>query len=165
MQWRKSLHLAWSRFYYIIKWNIPKSCLLILQTSAYGSEVGSTAIKFIPTGGLFVTGGLTPKNIHFIEGPESEFMKAYRDKGRVGTVLDYVPLFAVMVEDLGVRGALHCCKEVYEELNRNDSTPVEEVTVVPIPDGTVAFFGPVFLVVSTIISVLLGALLGHHLDH
>jgi len=138
---------------------------MAIAMAAYGSEVGSTAIKFIPTGGLFVTGGLTPKNIHFIEGPESEFMKAYRDKGRVGTVLDYVPLFAVMVEDLGVRGALHCCKEAYEELKRDDSTPVEEVPVVPVPDGTVAFFGPTFLVVSTIIAVLSGVLLGRRLDH
>ena len=32
-------------------------------------------------------------------------MKAYHDKGRVSPILDDVPLFAVMVEDLGVRGA------------------------------------------------------------
>jgi glucokinase len=71
--------------------------------SAYGSEVGCAAIKWIPTGGLFVTGGLTPKNIKQIEGSDSEFMKAYYDKGRVSKILDNIPLFAVMVEDLGVR--------------------------------------------------------------
>jgi glucokinase len=60
-------------------------------------------VKFIPTGGLFVTGGLTPKNIQHIEGQNSLFMKAYKDKGRVSPVLDTVPLFAVMVEDLGIR--------------------------------------------------------------
>ena len=72
---------------------------------AYGSEVGSAGVKFIPTGGLYVTGGLTPKNIQFIEGANSPFMKAYKDKGRVGPILETVPLFAVLVEDLGVRGA------------------------------------------------------------
>lgn len=73
--------------------------------SAYGCEVGSAAIKFIPTGGMFVTGGLTPKNIQFIEGMDSPFMLAYLDKGRVSPLLQTIPLFAVMVEDLGVRGA------------------------------------------------------------
>ena len=38
-----------------------------IMMTTYGSEVGSTAIKFIPTGGLYVTGGLTPKNIQFIK--------------------------------------------------------------------------------------------------
>ena len=32
-------------------------------------------------------------------------MTAYLDKGRVSPILDNVPLLAVMVEDLGVRGA------------------------------------------------------------
>ena len=78
---------------------------LNIMMSAYGSEVGSAAIKWIPTGGLFVTGGLTPKNIDQMEGQDTHFMKAYRQKGRVSPVLDKIPLFAVMVEDLGVRGA------------------------------------------------------------
>jgi glucokinase len=77
-------------------------------SSAYGCEAGSAAIKFIPTGGLFVTGGLTPKNIKFIEGQDSPFMKAYNDKGRVKPILEYVPCFAVKTEDLGVRGAHKC---------------------------------------------------------
>jgi hypothetical protein len=67
--------------------------------------VGSSGVKFIPTGGLFVTGGLTPKNIQFIEGQDSPFMMAYHDKGRVKPILEHVPIFAVMTEDLGVRGA------------------------------------------------------------
>jgi glucokinase len=77
----------------------------IMMTS-YGSEVGCVGVKLIPTGGLYVTGGLTPKNIDWIEGKDSCFMKAYRDKGRVSPILDTVPLFAVMTEDLGVRGAI-----------------------------------------------------------
>jgi len=76
-----------------------------IMMSAYGSEAGSAAVKFIPTGGLYMTGGLTPKNIHWIEGQDSPFMTAYHDKGRVSPLLDTVPVFAVMTEDLGVRGA------------------------------------------------------------
>lgn len=86
-----------------------------IMMNAYGCEVGSAAIKWIPTGGLFVTGGLTPKNIQFIEGADSEFMKAYQNKGRVSPLLEKIPLFAVMVEDLGVRGALKAAQNMYEQ--------------------------------------------------
>lgn len=61
-----------------------------------------------------MTGGVTPKNIHFIEGENSCFMTAYRDKGRVSSLLDKIPLFAVMTEDLGVRGALKAASLVSE---------------------------------------------------
>lgn len=64
-----------------------------------------SGLKWLPFGGLFITGGLTPKNIDRIAGPESVFMAAFRDKGRVSPFLAKVPLYAVLVEDLGERGA------------------------------------------------------------
>jgi glucokinase len=64
---------------------------------------------------MFVTGGVTPKNIHFIEGQDSCFMTAYKDKGRVTPLLETIPLFAVMTEDLGVRGALKAALMVRHE--------------------------------------------------
>ncbi len=59
-----------------------------------------------------MTGGITPKNLDWIVGNDSLFMKAYRDKGRVSGILDDVPLFAVLTEDLGVRGALKSAQMV-----------------------------------------------------
>ena len=89
-----------------------------IMMSAYGCEVGSSAIKWIPTGGLFVTGGLTPKNMQFIagclEGEATEFMKSYLHKGRVSPLLERIPLYAVLVEDLGVRGAHKAAQLAYE---------------------------------------------------
>jgi len=82
--------------------------------SAYGCEAGSAAIKWIPTGGLFVTGGLTPKNIQYMAGLHSDFMISYLNKGRVTPLLEHVPLFAVLVEDLGVRGAYQAARMEYE---------------------------------------------------
>jgi len=92
-------------------------CELAMSTmiTSYGSEVGSVGIKLIPTGGLYVTGGLTPKNIDWIKGKDSFFMKAYADKGRVSPILNNVPLLAVMVEDLGVRGATKNAQMEYEK--------------------------------------------------
>jgi glucokinase len=86
-----------------------------IMISAYGCEVGSAAIKWIPTGGLFVTGGLTPKNIKYIEGHKTDFMLSYLDKGRVSPLLERIPLFAVMVEDLGVRGVHKAAQLEYEK--------------------------------------------------
>ena len=56
----------------------------------------------MPFGGLFLTGGLTPKNIDRIKNPDGAFMTAYYDKGRVSPYLLDIPLYAVMVEDLGM---------------------------------------------------------------
>lgn len=83
-----------------------------IMLSAYGAEVGNACLKFLPTGGMFVTGGLTPKNIGMIQGKDSLFMKAYLDKGRMNSLLETIPLFAVMTEDVGLRGARVCAERV-----------------------------------------------------
>ncbi len=83
-----------------------------IMISAYGAEAGNCAVKFIPTGGLYISGGLTPKNIDFIIGEDSPFMKAYYDKGRMSPLVKSIPVFAVLVEDLGMRGARVCALRV-----------------------------------------------------
>lgn len=105
----------------VVGYNAMKGSSLALQAvnlmiAAYGAEVGNASLKFIPTGGMYVTGGLTPKNIKFIQGDKSPFIEAYLDKGRLGNVLDTVPLFAVMTEDIGLRGARVCAEREYNYL-------------------------------------------------
>jgi hypothetical protein len=80
--------------------------------SAYGTIVGSCAMSFLPTGGLFVTGGLTTNHIHRMANNEEEsssssslFMKAYSFKGRASFLLDDIPLYAVAAKNQGLRGA------------------------------------------------------------
>ena len=73
--------------------------------AAYGAETGVVALKWLPYGGLYLTGGMTPKNIDLIKDPEGPFMSALFDKGRVKSMLYTVPIFAVIAEDLGERGA------------------------------------------------------------
>jgi glucokinase len=36
-------------------------------TSAYGSEAGVAGLKWLPFGGLYLAGGLTPKNLHWLK--------------------------------------------------------------------------------------------------
>jgi hypothetical protein len=83
---------------------------------AYGSEAGVAGLKWLPNGGLYLTGGLTPKNMTFITGLNGRFMKAFKDKGRVSGMLDSVPVYAVLVENLGERGAHYLAYKMLVEL-------------------------------------------------
>jgi glucokinase len=78
---------------------------LDIMLGAYGSECGVACLKWIPLRGMYVAGGLTPKNISRLTEPNSPFMAAFHDKGRLSPLLKRVPLYAVMVEDIGQRGA------------------------------------------------------------
>jgi glucokinase len=73
---------------------------------AYGSEAGVCALKYLPLGGLFLAGGLTPKNLkHIATGDKGAFLVALRDKGRLTPAVLRVPIYAVLDEALGQRGA------------------------------------------------------------
>jgi len=89
-------------------------CALTMDifAQAYGSEAGVAALKWLPQAGLYISGGLTPKNIDLLKDKDGPFLKAFRDKGRVSGILDTIPVLAVMVEDVGQRGAY---REAYQE--------------------------------------------------
>ena len=70
----------------------------------YGSEVGVAALKWLPYGGLYVSGGIAAKNPHWVQS--EDFLSAYKDKGRLSFCVMSVPLYLVTVEDTGERGAL-----------------------------------------------------------
>eukprot|EP00730_Choanoeca_flexa_P017893 TRINITY_DN8663_c0_g1_i2.p1 TRINITY_DN8663_c0_g1~~TRINITY_DN8663_c0_g1_i2.p1 ORF type:complete len:419 (+),score=108.56 TRINITY_DN8663_c0_g1_i2:124-1380(+) len=76
-----------------------------IMMKAYGGETGNVGLKFLPTGGLYIAGGIAPHNMQYIKGTSSLFMKAYWNKGRVSSILEDVPVRVVMSEDLGLRGA------------------------------------------------------------
>ena len=85
-------------------------CILCEKTmdiflTHYGSEAGNCCLKWYPTGGLFITGGLTPKNLDRIKNPKDLFLPALFEKGRVSVLIEQCPIYAVLVEDLGERGA------------------------------------------------------------
>ena len=87
--------------------------------SSYGAEAGNVALKWLPRGGIYVTGGLTPKNLRFIRGYNSPFMQAFRDKGRLSDTVRSFPVRAVMVDDLGERGAhLLACRMLAQLLDQ-----------------------------------------------
>ena len=71
----------------------------------YGSETGVAALKWLPYGGLYISGGIAAKNPQWVQS--SVFMDAYKDKGRMSNLVMSVPLYLVTVEDTGERGALY----------------------------------------------------------
>jgi len=73
-------------------------------SEAYGSECGVAALKWLPYGGLYISGGIAAKNPHWIQN--SAFLDAYKDKGRMSELVMKVPLLLVLAEDTGERGAL-----------------------------------------------------------
>ena len=66
--------------------------VITLVLDAYGAELGNAAVKWLPFGGLYIAGGIAIKNLDRIRDPDSPFMRAYLDRGRLKTVLDKIPL-------------------------------------------------------------------------
>jgi glucokinase len=70
----------------------------------YGREAGNAMLKYLPRGGFYITGGLAPKNLDYFTQKDI-FLKAVFNKGRISTALQQIPIYLVLTEDLGERGA------------------------------------------------------------
>lgn len=173
---------------------------------AYGTEAGSCGLKYLPFGGLYLAGGLTPKNLHHIEGehpddeaavaaldpetaqkdairetvtrvltepgvlcsdalsplhkpdapdafsteaadfvkppmvrqssvtPPGTFLRAFRDKGRLSHLLYRVPVYAVLDQSLGQRGAHYVVVKLLQRA-RTEAAPAEPVAASPVSEG------------------------------
>ena len=86
----------------------------------YGSEAGNCCLKWNPTGGLFITGGLTPKNLDRIKDPQDLFLPALFEKGRVSPIVKACPVYAVLAENLGERGAHLVAFKALQDIHRED---------------------------------------------
>lgn len=76
-----------------------------IMMAIYGGEVGNAALKYLPFEGMYIAGGIAPKNIEFIRGSGSKFMERFAGKGRMTSIMSSIPVYVVMQEDLGLRGA------------------------------------------------------------
>ncbi|HEY8379934.1 MAG TPA: glucokinase, partial [Nannocystis sp.] len=69
----------------------------------YGAEAGNLALKVLPTGGLYVAGGIAGKLLPLLRA--GRFMQAFRDKGRMSPLLADMFVAVIKNPDVGLLGA------------------------------------------------------------
>jgi len=79
---------------------------LDLWVSVYGAEAGNLALKAMATGGIFLSGGISPKILPKLAGPL--FMQAFLDKGRLRPLLESIPVQVITNDSAGLLGAARC---------------------------------------------------------
>ena len=79
-------------------------------TAIYGAEAGNLALKVIAAGGVYVTGGIAPKNIEKMK--DGTFMAAYTTKGRFSNLVASFPVRVVMNKNVGLLGAAAAALEL-----------------------------------------------------
>ncbi len=83
---------------------------LKLFVEAYGAEAGNLALKFLPSGGLYVAGGIAPKILPLLQS--GNFMQTFRDKGRMRTLMEKFPVYIVLNKKVGLIGAALCAAQI-----------------------------------------------------
>jgi glucokinase len=79
---------------------------LDLWISVYGAEAGNLALKEMATGGIFLSGGISPKILPKLTGPL--FMRAFLEKGRLRPLLESIPVQVITNDKAGLLGAARC---------------------------------------------------------
>ncbi|NMG20260.1 glucokinase [Brasilonema bromeliae] len=77
-----------------------------LFVEAYGAEAGNLALKLLPYGGLYIAGGIAPKILPLIQ--EDRFMLNFTQKGRMRHLLEDIPVYVVLNQEVGLIGAAIC---------------------------------------------------------
>ena len=74
-----------------------------LFLDCYGSTVGNLALINLPAGGVYITGGIAPKNATLFKN--GRWLAAFCGKPSMQDVLRTIPVHIVMNEHLGLLGA------------------------------------------------------------
>jgi glucokinase len=88
--------------------NVTRPCDLSRETlhmfiSILGSETGNLALKLLPSGGIYLGGGIPPKILNAIEG--GGFMNAFLQKGRLTRIIARMPIYVILNTDVGLIGS------------------------------------------------------------
>jgi glucokinase len=69
----------------------------------YGREAGNMALKHMALGGVYLAGGIAPKNLELLRrGP---FLRAFFDKGRMAALMRRMPVKIVLEQAVPLLGA------------------------------------------------------------
>ena len=76
-----------------------------LFVALYGAQAGNLALTVMATGGIYLGGGIAPKNLAAMKGPG--FLAAFTTKGRLSGLVDAIPVRLILDQRTGLRGAAH----------------------------------------------------------
>ncbi|MCX5901200.1 MAG: glucokinase [Proteobacteria bacterium] len=82
-----------------------------LFIEAYGAEAGNLCLKLLPYGGLYIAGGIASKILPLMQ--KGNFMKAFRDKGRMSAQMEKIPVHVVVNPRVGLMGAAICAAQPF----------------------------------------------------
>jgi len=71
--------------------------------SVYGAEAGNAALRFLTTGGVYLGGGIAPHILAKLQ--ESAFMGAFAAKGRLGPLVESIPVKVILNDRTALLGA------------------------------------------------------------
>lgn len=75
-----------------------------------GAEAGNLALKTMPTGGIYIAGGIAPKMLDSIV--QGGFMAAFGAKGRMSELMARFPVHVVLDIEVGLKGAVAVAREL-----------------------------------------------------
>ena len=76
---------------------------LDLFVRLYGREAGNAALKYMALGGVYLGGGIAPKNLARLRKPG--FLDAFRDKGRMCELMERMPVRVILSSQTPLLGA------------------------------------------------------------
>ena len=74
-----------------------------LFTEAYGAEAGNLALRTVATRGVYIGGGIAPKNLELLTRPS--FLERFHQKGPMSDLLHTIPLKVILNPQAGLLGA------------------------------------------------------------
>jgi len=86
---------------------------LNIFVSVLGAEAGNLALKVLATGGVYLTGGIPPRILPFLN--KGRFIKAFRHKGRMSALVARMPVYVVLNSRVALLGAARYGLESYSE--------------------------------------------------
>ena len=76
----------------------------------YGAEAGNLALTVLARGGVFLAGGIAAKTRSFFT--DGRFVEAYLRKGRFRDLLETMPVYLILNEQVGLLGAVEQARRI-----------------------------------------------------
>ena len=81
-----------------------------LFTDAYAAEAGNLALRTVATRGLYIGGGIAPKNLDLLSRPA--FIERFRQKGEMTYLLKAIPVSVILNPQAGLLGAATVANQI-----------------------------------------------------